>query len=91
VVLGDSGLFELLGIGFFSDVGGEGGEAVVDVVVVSVGTIPSPCFNNMPRVMAVSDLLLEVDRGSVVKAGLEWSLALRPCAMLVVRMASRLL
>jgi hypothetical protein len=30
-------------------------------------------------------------RGSVVKAGLGWSLALRPCIMLVARLASRLL
>jgi hypothetical protein len=39
----------------------------------------------------VVDLLPEVDCGSVVKASLEWSLALRPCTTLVVRLASRLL
>jgi hypothetical protein len=41
--------------------------------------------------MAVIDLLPEVNRGGDVKAGLEWSLALRPCTMLVARLASRLL
>jgi hypothetical protein len=37
------------------------------------------------------DLLPEIDRGSVVKAGLSWSLALRPCTTLVARLVSRLL
>jgi hypothetical protein len=92
IILGDSDWFKLLGIGFFNDVGGEGGEVVVViVVVVLVHTVPSPCFDNTPRVAAVIDLLPEVDRGSVVKGGLEWSLALRPCTMLVARLASRLL
>jgi hypothetical protein len=59
--------------------------------MVPVGTVPSPCFDNMPRIMAIIDLLLEVNRGSIVKAGLEWSLALRPCTMLVARLMSRLL
>jgi hypothetical protein len=84
VVLGDSNWFELLGIGFFSDVGGKGGEAVVVVViVVPVGMVPSPCFDNTLRFVAVINLLPEVDRGSVVKAGLEWILTLRSWAMLV--------
>jgi hypothetical protein len=92
VVLGDSDWFELLGIGFIGDFGGEGREAVVVVVVVVlVGTGPSPCFDNMPRVAAVIDLLPEVDCGSVMKAGLEWSLVLKPYTMLVVKLASRLL
>jgi hypothetical protein len=92
IILGDSDWFKLLGIGFFSDVGGEGGEAVVVVVVVvPVGMVPSPCFDNTPSVTAVIDLLPEVDCGSVVKAGLEWNLALRPCTMLIARLASRLL
>jgi hypothetical protein len=83
---------QLLGIGFVGDVGGEGGETVVVVViVVPIDTVPFPCFDNTPRIMVVIDLLLEVDRGSVVKASLELSLALRPCTMLVVRLASRLL
>jgi hypothetical protein len=38
----------------------------------------------MPSIIAIIDLLPEVDRESVVKASLEWSLALRPCATLVV-------
>jgi hypothetical protein len=92
VILQDSDWFELFGIGFFSDFRGEGGKAVVIVVVmVSVGTVPSPCFDNMPHVVAVIDLLPEVDRGSVVKAALKWSLAMRPCTTLVARLASRLL
>jgi hypothetical protein len=92
VVLGDFGWFELLGIGFVGDVGGEGGEEViVVVVVVLVGMVPSPCFDNTSHIATVIDLLLEVNRGGVVKAGLEWSLALRACTMLVARLASRLL
>jgi hypothetical protein len=63
----------------------------VIVVLVLAGTVPSPCFDNTPRITAIIDLLPEVDCGSVVKAGLEWSLALRPCTMLVTRLASRLL
>jgi hypothetical protein len=59
--------------------------------VVLVGAFPSTCFDSMPRIAAIIDLLPEVDCGSVVKAGLEWSLALRPCTMLVARLASRLL
>jgi hypothetical protein len=42
----------------------------------------------MPCIAAFIDLLPEVDRGSIVKAGLKWSLALMPCTTLV---ASRLL
>jgi hypothetical protein len=92
VVLGDSDWLKLFGIGFFDDVGGEGGEAVVVIiVVVPVEMVPSPCLDNTLRVAAVVDLLPEVDQGSIVKAGLEWSLALRPCAMLVARLVSRLL
>jgi hypothetical protein len=92
VILGDSNWFKILGIGFFNDIGGEGGEAVVIViVVVPVGMVPLPCLNDAPRVAAIIDLLPEIDRGSVVKAGLGWSLALRPCVMLVARLASRLL
>jgi hypothetical protein len=59
--------------------------------VVLVGTVPAPCFDNTPCVKAVIDLLPKVDRGGVVKAGLEWSLAFRPCTMMVARLASRLL
>jgi hypothetical protein len=53
--------------------------------------VPSPCLNDAPRVTDVIDLLPEIDRGSIMKAGLEWSLALRPCATLVVRLVSGLL
>jgi hypothetical protein len=67
------------------DVGGEGGEAVaVAVVVAPASAVSSPCFNTTPRVAAFIDLLLEVDRGSVVKASLEWILTLMLCTMLVV-------
>jgi hypothetical protein len=91
IVLGDSDWFKLLGIGFVGDVGGEGGEAVtVIIVVVLACTVPSPCFDNTPRIATVIGLLPEIYRRSVVKAGLEWSLALRPCAMLVARLVSRL-
>jgi hypothetical protein len=92
VILGDSDWFIILGIGFFSDVGGEGGEAVVVIlVVVLVGMVPSPCLNDALRVTAIIDLLPAIDRGSVMKVGLEWSLALRHCVTLVVRLASGLL
>jgi hypothetical protein len=92
IVLGDFDWFEFLRIGFLGDVGGEGGEAVVVVViVVPIGTIPSPCFDNTTCVTAVIDLLPEVNRGSIGKAGLEWSLALRPCTTLVARLVSILL
>jgi hypothetical protein len=83
--------FKILGIGFFSDVGGEGGEVVVVVVVVPVGMVPSPCLNDAPRDAAIIDLLPKIDRGSIVKAGLRWSLDLRPCVTLVARLASELL
>jgi hypothetical protein len=83
IILGDSDWFELLWIGLVDDVDGESGEAVVVVIVVApAGTVPSPCFNNTPRVAAFIDLLPEVDRGSVMKAGLEWILALIPCTTL---------
>jgi hypothetical protein len=92
VILGDSDWFKILGIGFFSDVGGEGGEAVILVVImVPVGMVPSSFLNDALRVAAIIDFLPEIDHGSVMKAGLGWSLALRPCVMLVARLASRLL
>jgi hypothetical protein len=88
VVLRKSDWFEFLWIGLVGYVGGEGGEAVAVVIVAPAGTIPSPSFNNMPRVMAFIDLLPEANRGGVVKASLEWILALMPCTM---RVASTLL
>jgi hypothetical protein len=53
--------------------------------------VPSPCLNDALRIAVVVDLLPEIDRRSVVKAGFGWSLAVRPCATLVTRLASRLL
>jgi hypothetical protein len=49
------------------------------IMVAPTGTVPSPHFNYKPRIMASVDLLPEVDRGSIVKVGLEWILALMPC------------
>jgi hypothetical protein len=84
VVLGDFDWFELLWVGLVSDAGGEGREAVIVIIVVaSAGTIPSPRFNNKPRVAAFIDLLPEVDRGSIIKVRLEWILALMPCPTMV--------
>jgi hypothetical protein len=58
IVLGDPDRFKILGVGFFSDVEGEGRETVtIIIVVVSIGPIPSPCLNDVPRVAAVIDLL----------------------------------
>jgi hypothetical protein len=86
VVLEDSDWFELLWIGLIGDVGGEGGEAVAVVIVMApAGTVPSPCFNNTLRVTTFIDLLPKVDRGSVVKASLEWILAVMPFTTLVAR------
>jgi hypothetical protein len=86
IILGDSDWFEVLGVGLVGDAGGEGWETVAVVVVVApAGTVPSPRFNNKPRVAAFVDLLPEVDRGGVVKVGLKWILALMPCAPLVAR------
>jgi hypothetical protein len=74
VPLGRSGLILLsLWVGLVGDAGGEGGEAVAVVVIMTpAGRVPSPRFNNKPRVMAFINLLPEVDRGSVMKVGLEW-------------------
>jgi hypothetical protein len=47
------------------------------------GTVTSPRFNNKPRVTAFTDLLPKVDRGSVMKFGLKWILALMLCPTLV--------
>jgi hypothetical protein len=84
IVLRDSDWFEVLWVGLVGDAGGDGGEAVAVVVVMApAGTVPSPWLDNTPRVAAFVDLLPEVDRGSVVKAGLECILVLMPCATLV--------
>jgi hypothetical protein len=76
-------------VGFLSDVGGEGGETVVIIMVmVLVGTAPPPCLNDAPCVAGVIDLLPQINHGSIVEAGLEWSFA---CIALIVRWASGLL
>jgi hypothetical protein len=64
---------------------------VVIIVVVPVRMVPSNCFNDAPHVTAIIDLLPKIDRGSVVKPGLGWGFALRPCIMPVTRLASGLL
>jgi hypothetical protein len=92
VILGNPDWFKILGLRFLSDVGGEGGEVVVIVVVVvPIGTVPSPCLDDALRVTAIIDFLPKIDRRSVVKAGLGWSFALRPCVASVARWASGLL
>jgi hypothetical protein len=83
VVLGDFNWFEVLWVGLVGDAGGEGGEAIAVVVVAPAGTVPSPRFNNKPRIAAFIYLLPEVDCGSIMEVGLEWILALMPCTTLV--------
>jgi hypothetical protein len=91
IILGDHDWFKILGVGFLSVVGGEGGEAVVIVVVVvPIGMVPSPCLDDAPRIAAIIDLLCKINSGSVVKAGLGWSFTLRPCIVPVARWASGL-
>jgi hypothetical protein len=53
--------------------------------VVPVGAVPSSCLDDAPH------LLPKINHGSVVKAGLGWSFALRPCVAPVARWASGLL
>jgi hypothetical protein len=58
IILGDPDRFKILGVGFLGDVGGESGEVVtIIIVVVFVGPAPSPCLNDVPRIMAIVDLL----------------------------------
>jgi hypothetical protein len=58
IVLGDAYWFEILGVGPVGDVGGEHGEAVTIIsVMISVGSVPSPCLNDSLRVVTVVDLL----------------------------------
>jgi hypothetical protein len=76
IILGDPDWFKILGVGFLSDFGGEGGEAVVIiVVVVPVEMVPSPCPDDASCIAAIIDLLPKINRGSIVKAGLRWSFA----------------
>jgi hypothetical protein len=58
VVLGDSDWFEVLGVRFLGDVGGERGEAVTIISVgILVRLVPSPCLYEAPHISAVVDLL----------------------------------
>jgi hypothetical protein len=92
VILGDPDWFKILGVEFVTDVGGEGGEAVIIIViVVPVGMVPSPCLDDAPRVTAIIDLLPKINRGSIVKASLGWRCGLRTCVTLVARWATGLL
>jgi hypothetical protein len=92
IILGDPDWFKILRVGFFCAVRGEGRKVVVVVIiVVPAGTVPSPCLNDAPRIMAIIDLMPKIDHGSVMKVGIGWSLALRPCFVLVARLASGLL
>jgi hypothetical protein len=52
--------------------------------VPPAGTVPSPRFNDKPRVAAFIELPPEVNRGGVVKVGLKWILAVMPYPTLVV-------
>jgi hypothetical protein len=89
IILGDPDWLKILRVGFLDDVGSEGGEAVVIVIiVVPVGTVPSPCLDDAPCITAIIDLLPKINRGSVLEAGLGWSFALRPCIPPVARWAS---
>jgi hypothetical protein len=84
--LGNPDWFKILGVGFLNDVGGEGGEAVVIVVImVPIQTVPSPCLDDALHVVAIIGLLPKIDRRSIVKAGLGWSFTLRPCITPVAR------
>jgi hypothetical protein len=64
---------------------------VIVVVMVPIWTVPSTCLNDAPHIAAIIDLLPKINRGSIVKAGLGWSFALRSCVTLVARWASGLL
>jgi hypothetical protein len=92
IILGDPDWFKIIGVGFLGDVGGEGREAfVIVIIVVPVRMVPSPCLDDALRVAAIIYLLPKINRGSVLEASLGWSFALRPCIMMVVRWASGLL
>jgi hypothetical protein len=79
-------------VGFLTDVGGEGREAVIIVVVVVlVGTFPFAWFDDALRIAALIDHLPKINRGNVLEAGLGWSFALRPCIAPFARWASGLL
>jgi hypothetical protein len=58
IILGDDDWFIILGVGFLDDVGGESGETIIIIiVVVSIGSVPSPCLDDAPCVAAIIDLL----------------------------------
>jgi hypothetical protein len=52
--------------------------------VISVRSVPSSCLNDAPRVATVVDLLPCINHRGILKAGLRWSFALRPCIVPVV-------
>jgi hypothetical protein len=85
VVLGDTDWFEILGVGPVGDVGGERWEAATIIgIMISIGSVPSPCLNDAPWVAIVVELLPQINHRSILMAGLGWSIALRPCIMSVV-------
>jgi hypothetical protein len=47
--------------------------------------VPSPRFNNKPRVVVLVDFLPEVDCGSLIEVDLDWILAVVLCPTLVAR------
>jgi hypothetical protein len=48
IVLGDADSFKILGVGFLGDVQAESREAIIIIiVVVSVGSVPSPCLRSI--------------------------------------------
>jgi hypothetical protein len=56
IVLGDAEWFVILGVGPVDDVGGEHRKAVTIIgVMIYVGSVPSPCLNDAPRVTTVVD------------------------------------
>jgi hypothetical protein len=55
------------------------------VGVVHARIVPSPRFNNKPRITALINFLPEVDRGSIMEVGLDWILAMVLCPGLVAK------
>jgi hypothetical protein len=71
IILGDPDCFKILGVRFLGDVGGEGGEAVIIIViVVPVRMVLFACLDDALRVAAIIDLLPNINRGSILEAGL---------------------
>jgi hypothetical protein len=92
IILRDYDWFKILVVGFLSDIGDEGREAVVIIIiVVPVRMVPSPCLDDSPCVMAVIYFLPKINRGSILEASLGWSFVLRPCIVPVARWTNGLL